>query len=82
MCPIEENGPRLKEPTPRSKYPLRIGYNGGAAALACRWGVAVAALQDRNGLISLDVPISGDLDNPDFQPGRLFMGILRNAPPP
>lgn len=51
----------------------------GSSGAALPVGVAVAALQDRNGLISLDVPISGDLDNPDFQPGRLFMGILRNA---
>ncbi|MCC5840418.1 MAG: DUF748 domain-containing protein [Opitutales bacterium] len=51
----------------------------GSSGATLPVGVAVAALQDRNGLISLDVPIRGDLDNPDFQPGRLFVGILRNA---
>ena len=42
-------------------------------------GVAVAALENRNGLISLDVPIRGRLDDPDFQPTRLFLGILRTT---
>lgn len=51
----------------------------GSSGAGLPVGVAVAALQDRNGLILLDVPIRGDLDNPDFRPGQLFLGILRNA---
>lgn len=59
---------------------LRFGSAvAGGAGAALPVGVAVAALQNRNGLIVLDIPIQGDLDNPDFQPARLFMSILRNA---
>ncbi len=42
-------------------------------------GIAVAALEDRNGLITLDVPLRGSLDNPDFQPAQLFVRILRTT---
>lgn len=42
-------------------------------------GVAVAALENSDGLISLDIPVRGQLDDPDFQPARLVIGILRTT---
>ncbi|MCC5806907.1 MAG: DUF748 domain-containing protein [Opitutales bacterium] len=57
---------------------IRFGSAGsGAGGLPV--GVAVAALEDRNGLIRLDVPIRGSLDDPDFQPAQIFMQILRST---
>jgi hypothetical protein len=45
--------------------------------------LAIALLKDRNGLIALDVPLSGQLDDPKFKIGPLvwqvFMNILTKA---
>jgi len=38
-------------------------------------GLAVALLKDRNGVIDLEVPVSGDLGNPQFNYG----GVIRTA---
>ncbi len=39
---------------------------------------AIALLRDRAGVITLDVPIEGDLDDPEFKIGRTIIRTLRN----
>jgi len=41
--------------------------------------LAVTLLKDRNGKIKMDVPISGDLDNPQFNIGSIVAEALVNA---
>ncbi len=45
--------------------------------------LAIAILQDRQGKIHLDVPVSGDLDDPEFRVGRVvwraFVNILEKV---
>ncbi len=41
-------------------------------------GLAVALLKDRNGLINLDIPVSGRTDDPRFSPGKLIIQALTN----
>jgi hypothetical protein len=38
----------------------------------------VALLQDRNGLIEIDLPIRGDLNDPDFKYGKVVISTLLN----
>ena len=40
--------------------------------------LAVAILKDRHGVIDLDVPIAGSLDDPDFKIGRAVLKVLGN----
>ena len=40
--------------------------------------LAVALLKDRNGEIKLDIPVSGDLNDPKFSAGRIVLKILMN----
>jgi hypothetical protein len=40
--------------------------------------LAVALLKDRNGKIELDLPIEGNLDDPQFHYGRIIMHVLGN----
>jgi hypothetical protein len=40
--------------------------------------LAVALLKDRNGVIDIDVPVAGSLDNPDFKVGRAVLKVLGN----
>jgi hypothetical protein len=47
-----------------------------ATQLPVRLGVAI--LKDRNGVISLDVPIEGRLDDPSFRLGRVIWSTLGN----
>jgi hypothetical protein len=42
-------------------------------------GLAVALLSDRNGVIDINVPIGGSLDDPDFSIGGIIMKIIGNA---
>ena len=39
-------------------------------------GLAISLLKDREGNIELDLPMSGDLDNPDFRYGGVVLGAL------
>jgi len=39
---------------------------------------AVALLKDRNGQINLDIPVSGDLNDPKFSVGRVVLKIIGN----
>src|SRR5207248_1899921 len=41
--------------------------------------LAVALLKDRNGRILLDVPIDGNLDDPEFHFGRVIGRVLANV---
>jgi hypothetical protein len=47
---------------------------------AVNWPVklAVALLKDRHGVIDVDLPIAGSLDDPDFKVGRLIWKALGN----
>jgi len=40
--------------------------------------LAVALLKDRRGVIDLDLPIAGSLDDPDFKIGRAVLRVLGN----
>jgi len=40
--------------------------------------LGLALLRDRQGVIDLDLPISGDLDNPDFRVGQVVMNAFVN----
>ncbi|MDN5370268.1 MAG: hypothetical protein PWP74_1576 [Shewanella sp.] len=41
--------------------------------------LAIALLQDRHGVIDLGLPVSGDLDNPDFSFGGIILSALTNV---
>ena len=40
--------------------------------------LAVALLKDRNGEINLDIPVSGDLQDPEFSTGRVVLKVIVN----
>ncbi|MDA8098913.1 MAG: DUF748 domain-containing protein [Nitrospiraceae bacterium] len=41
-------------------------------------GLAVALLKDRNGEIRFDIPVSGEIDNPEFSVLRIVLKVLGN----
>lgn len=41
--------------------------------------LAIALLQDRNGVIDLGIEVSGDLDSPSFSVGGIIMAAITNA---
>ncbi len=47
-------------------------------ALELPLGLALALLKDRNGVIDLEVPVSGDINNPDFNYGQVIRRALAN----
>ena len=47
-------------------------------ALDLPLGLAIALLKDRNGVIDLDVPVTGDLNNPQFSFGNVISRALGN----
>lgn len=47
-------------------------------ALDLPLGLAIALLKDRNGVIDLDVPVTGELDNPQFSFGTVISRALGN----
>ncbi|MFH2219082.1 MAG: DUF748 domain-containing protein [Pseudomonadota bacterium] len=47
-----------------------------ATSLPVRLGISL--LQDRNGRISLDLPVDGDINNPDFNAGKAVFKIIGN----
>jgi hypothetical protein len=49
----------------------------GATTLPVRF--AVALLQDRNGVIDIDLPIGGSLDDPQFSMGGIIVKVLVNV---
>lgn len=59
-----EFGPQVEEPGPdATKLPL---------------GLAVAVLSDRRGRIDLDLPMTGNLDDPEFKWGGMVLQTLKN----
>jgi uncharacterized protein involved in outer membrane biogenesis len=40
--------------------------------------LAVSLLKDRNGVIDIDLPISGSLDDPEFSLGRIILKVIGN----
>jgi hypothetical protein len=58
---------------------LRLGAasgSPGATKLPVKLGIAL--LQDRHGVIALDVPVNGRLDDPKFKLGPLIMQVFMN----
>jgi len=51
--------------------------NPGAVSLPL--GLAIALLQDSDGKIALNVPVTGDLDNPEFSVGSIIVDALVNV---
>ena len=51
----------------------------GPDATSLPLGLAAAILSDRNGRIEVDVPVTGDLDAPDFHYGSVVWGALKNV---
>lgn len=47
-------------------------------ALDLPLGLAIALLKDRNGVIDLDVPVTGNLENPQFSFGNVISRALAN----
>ncbi|MBE2214658.1 MAG: DUF748 domain-containing protein [Opitutaceae bacterium] len=47
-------------------------------ALKLPIGLALALLRDRNGQINIDVPVRGNLDDPDFKYGRVVWRTIGN----
>lgn len=41
-------------------------------------GLAIALLKDRKGQINLDIPVTGNLDDPQFSLGRLIVQVIVN----
>ncbi|MEO8408513.1 MAG: DUF748 domain-containing protein, partial [Oxalobacteraceae bacterium] len=59
---------------------LRFGDkidSAGATTLPVRF--AVALLQDRNGVIDIDLPIGGSLDDPQFSIGGIIVKVIGNV---
>lgn len=59
------------------------GFNLGAKvaspdATALPVGLAVKLLKDRNGQIVIDLPVAGDLDDPEFRIGRVVWRVITN----
>ena len=48
-------------------------------AVSLPLGLAIALLQDADGKIALDVPITGDLDSPEFSVGSIIVDALVNV---
>lgn len=48
-------------------------------AVSLPLGLAIALLQDGDGKIKLDVPVTGDLDNPEFSVGAIIVDALVNV---
>lgn len=40
--------------------------------------LAIALLKDRNGVIHMDVPVEGRLDDPQFRVGKVVLGVIVN----
>jgi hypothetical protein len=41
-------------------------------------GLAIALLKDRNGEIRLDIPVTGEIDNPEFRVWKVVLKVLGN----
>jgi len=52
-------------------------HSPDATKLPVKLGLAI--LQDRDGLIELDVPVEGNVDDPDFRLGKLILHALGNV---
>ena len=42
-------------------------------------GLAIALLEDSDGLIELDVPVKGDMDQPQFELGGSYLENVRKC---
>lgn len=51
------------------------GYEGASYPV----GTAIAVLENSDGEIVLEIPLAGDLDNPDFKPLKIIGDILRST---
>ncbi len=56
---------------------IKLGDTIGEAA-PLPLGLAVALLEDRDGVIDIDLPVEGDMDNPRFRYGAVVYGAIKN----
>jgi hypothetical protein len=78
------NQRRLKGENKFSTHQLRLGAKSNSPdATQLRIKLAIALLQDRDGILTFDVPVDGNLDDPQFKFGpvitQFFMGIITKA---
>jgi len=58
---------------------LQLGEASGSPdAIKLPVKLGIALLQDRHGVIALDVPVNGRLDDPKFRLGPLIMQVFMN----
>ena len=74
----------LKAENKFSAHQLRLGAKSNSPdATPLRIKLAIALLQDRDGLLTFDVSVNGNLDDPQFKFGpvmtQLFMNIITKA---
>jgi hypothetical protein len=74
----------LKAENKFSAHQLRLGgKNNSPDATQLRIKLALALLQDRDGVVTFDVPVNGNLDDPNFRFGpvisRVLMTIITKA---
>ena len=74
----------LKAENKFSAHQLRLGAKSNSPdATPLRIKLAIALLQDRDGIVTFDVSVNGNLDDPQFKFGpivtQLFMNIITKA---
>lgn len=58
---------------------LKLGDKvDSASATSLPVKLAIALLKDRHGRINIDLPVKGDLSNPEFEYGKLIWNVLTN----
>jgi uncharacterized protein involved in outer membrane biogenesis len=69
----------LKAENKFSAHQLRLGAKSNSPdATRLRVKLAIALLQDRDGVVTFDVPVNGNLDDPQFKLGPVITQVFMN----